>query len=48
MCQKYQIDLNALSIAEHIAVDDFMDTKTWNWIERLNNASADVAKITRQ
>ena len=48
MCQKYQTDLYVLSIAEPIAVDDSMYNQIRNQTERLNKASADVAKITRQ
>ena len=48
MCQKYQIDLYVLSIAESIAVDDSIDNEIRSQIERLNKASADVAKVTRQ
>ena len=44
MCQKCQIDLYVLALAGPIAVDDLIDTQTWNWIERLNKASADLAK----
>ena len=43
-CQSYQIDLYVLSIAEPIAVDDCIDKQIRNSIERLNKASADVAK----
>ena len=44
MCQKYQIDLYVLSTAEPIAIDDSLSNHLRNWIERLNKASADVAK----
>ena len=44
MCRKYQIDLYVLSIVEPIAVDDSMYNQIRNQIERLNKASADVAK----
>ena len=44
MCQKYQIELHVLPIAEAIAVNDLIDTQTQNQIERLNKASADMAK----
>ena len=47
MSQKYQIDLYVLSIAVPIAVDDSIDNQIRNQIERVNKASADVAKITR-
>ena len=44
MCQKYQIDLYVSPTAEPIAIDDSMDSHIRNQIERLNKASADVAK----
>ena len=44
MSQKYRIDLYVLSIAEPIAVYDSIDNQIRNQIERLNKASADVAK----
>ena len=44
MCQKCKIDSYVLSIAEPVAVDDLIDTQTWNRPERLNKASVDMAE----